>query len=145
MRQLHPTTINIATSNKYPKTILSHAWAEVFKYLASKQNHPKVFIKNPVHLGRYLRIVYNASIIRGCNFDVTKINKLSGEVQQGFNDSTVKIDHYFDDNYLFSDACSLYFKGVNIFPEIFSDQWRKYVPVESLEEIQRQVNKTLNK
>lgn len=48
---------------------------------------------------------------------------------------------FFDDSYLFSDACSLYFKGINIFPDIFGDQWRKYVPVENYKEILRQINK----
>jgi len=46
-----------------------------------------------------------------------------------------------------SDACYLYFKGYDIFPFIFEeeDRSRKMIPVESLEEIRKQINKTLFK
>ena len=55
------------------------------------------------------------------------------------------VGNQFGDLYVFSDLTSLYFKGVNLFPAIFGDQWRKYVPVESREEIRRQLDKTINK
>ncbi|MFA8451774.1 MAG: hypothetical protein ACEPOW_13855 [Bacteroidales bacterium] len=152
MRLLHPKTLEIASKRKYiPKTVLSHAWSEVFKYLATGQKHPKVFITDEYYLGVYMSMVYEMSQIRGCNFDKSKINNYSKEFSRGFREE-LSSDHimimytaYFDDNYLFSDACSLYFKGINIFPDIFGDEWRKYVPVESHKEIHRQITKTINK
>lgn len=74
--------------------------------------------------------------------------KLNNRVTYGFLYFQVpqfKDSIYFDDNYLFSDAVSLYLKGVNIFPDIFGDQWRKYAPIISLKEIYRVVGKTLEK
>lgn len=162
MRILHPRTIKIianmensefenATVSK--KVILSHAWSEIFKYLATRQNHPKVFIQNEYDLGKYLGYLRSVGEPIGCNMNVEHLFKYD-EVYQGFalyeytskNASYSQYSkEYFDDNYLFSDAVSLYFKGVNIFIHIFGASWRKYVPVESLIEIQRQVAKTINK
>lgn len=156
MRLLHPRTIEILASHpEFPKNHLSHAWSEVFKYLASGQKHPKMFIQNKYHLGSYLKFIYAKGIEAGCSLDYSKIDKLDREVVSGFYSPTTEFcgkrteefesGKYFDSNYLFSDACSLYFKGTNIFPDIFGDEWRKYVPVESLKEIKRQVDKTLSK
>lgn len=162
MRILHPRTIKIianmedsefenATVTK--KAILSHAWSEIFKYLATRRNHPKCFIRNEYDLGMYLGYLRSVGETVGCNMNVENMFKYD-DVYQGFavyNNMydyelyLVRSKEYFDDNYLFSDAVSLYFKGVNIFVHIFGASWRKYVPVESLVEIQRQVSKTINK
>lgn len=148
MRLLHPKTIKICAKIGY-KTVIAHAWAEVFKYLASKQTHPKMFIKSEYYLGLYLQIVYRSGISIGCKFDNKNVNKLDQKIRNGFNApytarNLINLADYFDDNYLFSDACSLYFKGINIFRYLFDD-WRKYVPVESRKEIIRQCEKTLKK
>lgn len=151
MRLLHPTTIKILANHpEFPKTHLAHAWSEVFKFLAQSKSHPKMFITNKKHLGQYLVYLYNHATKAGCKLDKNKVFNLGENVVNGFmdyyvDDTTDYFMNEFDDNYLFSDACSLYFKGTNIFPDIFGDQWRKYVPVESLTEINRQINKTLNK
>lgn len=148
MRQYHPITLEILSKRKdIPKRFSCSVWSEVFKWKASGQSHPKCFINDDFHLGVYLKIVYELATSKGCNLDNSKIESLSSKVQDGFNngvgfDRTI-LSKYFNDNYLFSDACSLYFKGINIFPDIFGDDWRKYVPVESLKEIKRQVDKTL--
>jgi hypothetical protein len=148
MRTLHPQTINIASNNSIPKTVLSHAWAEVFKFYMSKQKHPKMFIDNDFLMGVYLKYIYLKSLKRGCNFDKDKIKSLPSNVLLGFNNYNTNLKQellntYFDDSYLFSDACSLYYKGINIFPDIYGNNWRKYVPVESIKEIKRQIDKTL--
>jgi len=150
MRQYHPKTLEILSSHTdMPKRFSCSAWSEVFKWKASGKSHPKCFIKYDFDLGVYLRIVYDLAISKGCNLDKGKIKSLSIKVQDGFNDGNdydkEVLLKLFDDNYLFSDAVSLYFKGINIFPDIFGDKWRKYVPVESHKEIARQVNKTLSK
>ena len=149
MRLLHPRTIQILASHpEFPKTHLAHCWAECFKYLASGQKHPKMFINDNRTLGKYLRFVYEYGIKAGCNLDKEKIKSLPIAIQTGFNKedySYITSSYYFDNNYLFSDACSLYFKGINIFQDIFGDEWEKYCPVISLKEIKRQVDKTLSK
>lgn len=168
MRLLHPRTIKILASHpEFPKTHLAHCWSECFKYLASGQKHPKMFIDNDIDFGMYLGYLYYEAgtfgwkSSAGCKLDGEKIKKLRKPIIDAFDKmfdylisyrDTGESNHldgflnkYFDDNYLFSDACSLYFKGINIFPDIFGDQWRKYVPVESLKEIKRQVDKTLSK
>lgn len=150
MRLLHPRTIQILASHpEFPKTHLAHAWSEVFKYLASGQKHPKMFIDREYYIGLYLMVIYRSAKDL-CNLNVDLINNLPKNVIEGFKSPYAtrnlnKLLGYFNDNYLFSDACSLYFKGTNIFPDIFGDDWRKYVPVESLKEIKRQVDKTLSK
>jgi hypothetical protein len=155
MRILHPTTLKIASErNDIPKTVISHVWSEIFKWKSSGQKHPKMFIEDEEFLGCYLAFVYRVSIIKGCNFDNYKISHLGEEINRVFKKCSEELGYKrllqciyptkeFDNNYLFSDACSLYYKGINIFPDIFGDQWRKYVPVESLKEIKRQVDRTL--
>lgn len=154
MRQLHYKTMQIvAYRDDLPKTILSHAWGEVFKFLASKQNHPKVFVIDMKELGKYLGVVYIFGKKKDCKLDKSLVDKLPADLIKGFNlaikwqsDPFIEymLEPHFDDNYLFSDAVSLYFKGHNIFPDIFGDQWRKYVPVESYDEITRQLSKHTN-
>jgi hypothetical protein len=149
MRLLHPTTITILASHpEFPKTHLAHAWSEVFKFLAQDKSHPKMFLPSHEHYGNYLSFIYQETRDKGYNLDKEKINKLSSEVKKGwewYQEDLNIFESHFDDDYLFSDACSLYYKGINIFPDIYDDNWRKYVPVESLKEIQRQVTKTLSK
>lgn len=114
-----------------------------------------MFIDDDWDLGAYLHYVYDKAVFKGCKLNIKNLEKLDTislamglYMRIGFNDwnnPAYRFDKYFDDNYLFSDACSLYFKGINIFPDIFGDEWRKYVPVESHKEIKRQVDKYLSK
>lgn len=150
MRLIHPRTLKILASHKeFPKTHLAHAWSEVFKFVASCKSHPKMFINDEYYLGLYLKVIFiTAKDI--CNLNDSLVNKLPIKIKNGFKQSysaknLTKLSKYFNDNYLFSDAVSLYFKGINIFPDIFGDEWRKYVPVESHKEIARQINKTLSR
>lgn len=152
MRLLHLKTLQIAANrDDIPRTVISHVWSEIFKWKASGKSHPKMFIYDEYTLGEYMALVYKCGIIKNCNLDKDKIKKLSKQIQIGFLfsmniNSLVAgniLNIYFDDNYLFSDACSLYYKGINIFPDIFGDQWRKYVPVESHKEIKRQIDKLI--
>jgi hypothetical protein len=146
MRLLHPRTLEILASHpEFPKTHIAHCWSEIFKCKGSGKSHPKMFLYDDLILGAYLRFVYDNGIKAGCNLDITKVKSLGRLVERGFTSDNYSFDGFFDSNYLFSDACSLYYKGINIFPDIFGDEWRKYVPVESLTEIKRQVDKTLNK
>lgn len=158
MRQYHPITLRILSERRdIPKRYSCSVWSEVFKWKASCKSHPKCFINDDYDLGVYLKIVYELATAKGCNLDKSKLKSLSRDVQSGFNTGPYSgiSDHilinrifstdYFDSNYLFSDACSLYYKGINIFKDIFGDEWRKYVPVESLKEIKRQVDNTLIK
>ena len=150
MRLLHPTTIKILAERKdVPKTHLAHAWSEIYKFLSQSKTHPKIFFKDNREYGNYLAYIYNSCADKGYNLDQTKINNLKNaeEILAGWSLYALFgkniIDKYFDDNYLFSDAVSLYYKGTNIFPDIFGDDWRKYVPVESRKEIIRQCEKNL--
>ncbi len=149
MRLLHPKTLTIiaqaddslfknATVSK--KQIISHAWSEVLKYLAQDKKHPKMFLKSEAPYYKYLHLILsiNKKYNIGCNLDNSKINYQ----HIGIWDDHIISDR-FDDTYLFSDAISLYFKGVNILPKIYGDNWRKYVPIENLEEVFRIVGKTL--
>ena len=115
-----------------------------------------MFIQNDYDLGIYLSVVYEFATKKGCKFNLDKIKNLNKNIRDGFYDHfyatpSVKtrkerrLNKYFDDNYLFSDATSLYFKGINIFPYLFPKDHRKYIPVENHKEIVRQCNKTLNK
>ena len=147
MRLLHPTTLKIASErNDIPKTVISHAWSEVFKFVASNKFHPKMFLPSNL-LGRYLAVVYHYGTIKGCNLNINKVLNIP-LLKYGFNteieDNLNHLDPFFDKDYLFSDACSLYFKGINIFPDIYKNEWRKYVPIESYKEILRQINKHTN-
>lgn len=159
MRLLHPTTIktitvsvklsefNNATISK--RSVLSHAWSEVLKYMATKQNHPKMFIDEEHTLGYYMRLLYDMGTSVGCNMNATHLTKYD-DLYYGFctfhhTDDLPELMSYFDDNYLFSDCVSLYFKGFNLFKHVYGYEWRKLVPVESLKEIKRQVDKTLSK
>jgi hypothetical protein len=144
MRLYHPTTLKILSERAdIPKRYSCSVWSEIFKWKASGKPHPKCFIEDDYNLGCYIRLVYNLAIKKGCKLDINKIKKLSYKINRGFSQTMYEIyyQEYFDDNYLFSDACSLYFKGINIFPDIFGDEWRKYIPVESYKEILRQINK----
>jgi hypothetical protein len=173
MRLLHPATLFFASFDQIPKTVISHAWSELFKWKASKKQHPKMFLRID-EIGKYLAILLFVSSIRDVKLHPEKIDKTFGkrffareveplgevikdEIRNLYKDATLlnglqsSMNDYwnadiecFDDHYLFSDACSLYYKGVNIFPYIFESDWRKYVPVESHEEILRQVTKTIN-
>ena len=153
MRLLHPRTIKIianedvdfskSTSSK--KLALSHAWSEIIKFKSQTKSHPKVFIDNDFDLGCYMAFIYQENKNVGCKFDDSKLEKFE-ELFMGYVSCAIsRINKYFDDTYLFSDCVSLYFKGVNIFPFVFGKDWRKYCPVISLEEINRQINKTLKK
>jgi hypothetical protein len=157
MRLLHPETLRIvsmvckdedfekATSSR--KQIISHAWSEMLKFKATKQSHPKMFIHDEYEQGLYMKIVYTFGKVVGCNLDPSHLEKYQ-TMNDAFTNGTddwESVNKHFDSNYLFSDAVSLYFKGVNIFKYVFGDEWRKFVPVESLEEIHRQVSKSLNK
>jgi len=168
MRLLHPETIRVvgdagdsvfenATVSK--KQIISHAWSEVFKYLGSGKSHPKMFISNKTHIGYYLYGLFAIGTKFGCRLDKEKIRKLDGEIERAFfnkydyylnvlkghGEFDFRLDDYFDRVYLFSDLISLYYKGVNLLPKVYGDNWRKYIPVESHKEIIRQCNKTLQK
>lgn len=175
MRLLHTKTLQIvaldmkdeefvnATSSR--KQIISHCHSEILKYLATRgeKAHPKMFINNDRRLGQYVRIVKQYADIVGNTMNLEHYKKYP-EVYNGifsFHEDGVSgartihgtefwfNDKYslspFDSHYLFSDAVSLYFKGVNIFPYIYGTQWRKYVPIENLKEIYRVVGKTLDK
>lgn len=127
-----------------------------------------MFIDLPFDLGLYLGHLYYYAKSAGCKLNIKSVDKIKPRWARGIRegmsniikflnnfpdialrfftlqDKFTNIKPLFDSNYLFSDAVSLYFKGINIFPDIFGDEWHKYVPVESLKEIQRQVTKTLN-
>jgi len=160
MRLLHPETIRIiaeekvdfknATSSK--RQVLAHAWAEVVKFKAQTKSHPKMFIDNDVHLGFYMSWVYLWGTMAECKLNPDVLNKypdlreafdLANTDNEGW--SLDKIDQYFDENYLFSDCVSLYYKGINIFPFVFRENWQKYCPVINLKEVSRQIDKTMNK
>lgn len=148
MRLYHPKTLRILAQRKdISKRFSVTAWSEIFKWVASGKPHPKMFIDNLYDLGAYLRLVYNLAQAKDCNLDITKIKSLGSEIEDGFNETVYPFweveKHYFDNNYFFSDLCSLYYKGVNLFPDAFKKNWRKYVPVESHKEIHRQITKTL--
>jgi len=146
MRTLHPQTRQIAAErDDIRKTVITNAWAEVFKWKGGNKEHPKMFIWQDFDLGIYMRQIYLASIKKGCNLDPNNVKKLGTEVWRGFTSEEDIKAAYFNRDYLISDACSLYYKGINIFPDIYGSDARKYIPVESHEEIARQiiVNKTL--
>jgi hypothetical protein len=153
MRLLHPKTLRIAAEHEdIPKTVIAHAWSEVFKFKAQNKTHPKMFIYDDFSLGHYLALVYKYGKHKGCKLDINNLYSKDWfrlEIKNGFEqfevfETVLVLREYFNDNYLFSDACSLYFKGINIFPDIFGEDWRKYVPVESHKEIIRQCEKTIN-
>jgi len=155
MRLLHPDTIQIVAkdlpdsafknSTVSRKQVISHAWSECLKWLATKQQHPKMFLTEQ-QLGWYLSIVKENGNIVECNLNEQLLIKYDS-VWIGYVDPDVTYLKrlHFDDSYLFSDAVSLYLKGLNIFPNIFGEEWRKYVPIENLKEIKRIVDKTLDK
>jgi hypothetical protein len=153
VRLLHPTTIKILASHpEFPKTHLANCWSEIFKWKASGQQHPKQFLYNDKNLGRYMAFLARHAISAGCKLDVTKIKNLGPSVSSAFITGNIifnwdeqEFNNHFDSDYLFSDACSLYYKNINIFPDIFGYEWEKYCPVISHKEILRQVTKTLSK
>jgi hypothetical protein len=155
MRLLHPRTIdtiaNKMTSVEFLKAtssgkqVISHAWSECLKYLATRQEHPKMFLDDEM-LGCYMNYIYTMNESVGCNLNSDLIDDRYPIVKLGFDDPIYSdLDMFFDDTYLFSDAISLYFKGVNMMPHIYGDQWRKYIPIENLKEVYRVVGKTLDK
>lgn len=153
MRLLHPRTIQILAehADELPRArqSLAHCWAEIFKWKSSGKKHPKQFIDDDRYLGSYLGYLYEESR-NVCKLDAGKIPNLGVVIAKEFILKRWDFKLYFTtdpfcDPYLFSDACSLYFKGCNVFPYIFGYEWKKFVPVESLEEILRQVTKTLKK
>jgi hypothetical protein len=131
------------------RSVLSHAWSEVLKYMATKQKHPKMFITNEYELGTYLKYLKYYGELVGCNMNVEHLTKYD-DLYIGFcyldlRKDTYYTHHLFDNDYLFSDAVSLYLKGVNIMKYIYGSEWRKLVPIESLDEIYRVVGKTIEK
>ena len=86
MRLYHPKTLEIlANRPDISKRYSSSVWNEIFKWKASGQKHPKMFIDNDEYLGIYLRSVYENGIKKGCNLDINLIKKLSSELQKGFS------------------------------------------------------------
>jgi hypothetical protein len=159
MRLMHTETINIVAklmkdeeftnSTVSRKQFLSHCWSEVLKYLATRQEHPKMWLSD-FELGLYMKQIMLFNQFVECNLNEQHLIKYD-EVWYGYlrpytEDNIKKVlSDSFDSNYLFSDAVSLYFKGLNIFPYIFGDDWRKYVPIENLSEIHRVVGKAMDK
>lgn len=157
MRLLSPETLKIITTvckdsdfqnaTVSRKQVLSHAYVEVLKFKATNLKHPKMWIKDDRDLGVYLRLVYDYGCSIGCNFNVENLIKYD-ELYIGFSygqDCLDKLVGHFDRDYLFSDAMSLYLKGVNIFPYIFGEDANKYIPIINLKEVKRIVDKTLSK
>jgi hypothetical protein len=165
MRLLHPETIRIvatvckdedfSSATVSRKSVIAHAWSETLKYLATKQQHPKMWLTDS-QLGAYLRVVKTYGDMVGCKLNQELLPKYE-YVSYGYYNYAPKLkdasdiinanakSFKFDSTYLFSDCVSLYFKGLNIFPYIYGDDWRRVVPVESLKEIHRQVSKTIEK
>lgn len=171
MRLLHVETLRIislvCTDDDFKnatvsrKQVISHAYTEVLKYLATRQIHQKMWLSD-FKLGIYLRTVRYFADMIGCNFNEELIEKYR-EVQTAYNIASRSFsDEYtleesleyihnlkewmsLDDNYLFSDCTSLYFKGINIFKYVYGDDWRRLVPIENLDEIYRVVGKTIEK
>ena len=167
MRLLHTETLRIvalvckdldfekATVSR--KQVISHAWSECLKYLATRQNHPKTWLTDG-KLGVYLRVVKTYGDIIGCQLNEQHLQKYE-DVWNGYTDarnlqSALNIidinkggryDFKFDDNYLFSDCTTMYFKGLNIFQYVYGDDWRRLVPIQSLDEIYRVVGKAIEK
>lgn len=149
MRLYHPKTLQILASRPdIPLRYSTSVWSEIFKWKSSNKSHPKVFIYNDTDVGVYLRYCYDLATNKGAKLDKTKILKLNQLINDGFNNYSLSDLHrmtiqYFDKDYLFSDAVSLYLKGINIFPDIFGVSWKKYCPIISHKEIVRVVNKHL--
>jgi len=158
MRLLHPTTIhtiaNDMTDDDFKKStvsrrsVLSHAWSEVLKYMATKQTHPKMFLKSEYDLGTYMAYLKSYGDKIGCNMNVENLMKYD-DLYYGFcniyTESEMRLKYYFNTDYQFSDCVSLYLKGANLFEYIYGSEWRKLVPIESLDEIYRVVGKTIEK
>ena len=160
MRLLSPLTLEIVSNMNDAefknatisrKTVISHAWSECLKFLATKQIHPKMYLDGE-ELGQYMAVVKYYGDVVGCNLNAGHLMKYD-EVYYGFAYASSDIERYilqvskqhFDDIYLFSDAISLYFKGLNIMPHIYGDDWRRYVPIENLKEIHRVVGRAIGK
>lgn len=153
MRLLHPITLSIVATNpnidftnsqNSRKQTLSHAWSEVHKFLATNQQHPKMFISDNATLGAYMRYIYELATLVGCNFNPDLLKKYP-DVWQGYQQDNplakLSTVNEFDELYLMSDCQSLYLKGLNIMPFIYGGDWRRIVPIENLSEIRRIVNK----
>jgi hypothetical protein len=155
MRLLSPkvllTVANIAKDEDFSKAtvsrkqVVSHAWSECLKYLATRQPHPKMFLDDEM-LGVYMRYIYTVNTNVGCNLNSNLIDDRYPIVRMGFDDPDYELlFKMFDELYLFSDCVSLYFKGLNILPYIYGDDWRRLVPIENLKEVPRVVGKTIGK
>ena len=153
MRLLHPYTIKIiatkCTDDDFTnatvsrKSTIAHAWCEVLKFKGSGKSHPKMFIHDDYTLGCYMSYVKKYGDDVGCNLNVEHLLKYD-EIYIGFCGGIWReFEHLFDEEYLFSDAVSLYLKGLNIFPYIYGNNWQKYCPIISLKEVKRIVDKTL--
>lgn len=160
MRLLHPTTLRIVATELEDsefdkatvsrKQIISHAWSECLKWLATGHSHPKMFIDDMEDFGKYMKLVKYYGNIVGCNLNEQHVVKyddvwfgyLQWDSWQFLEDS---LEQYFDFSYSVSDAMSLYLKGANLYPYLYGEEWRKYVPIENLNEIYRVVGKTLGK
>lgn len=165
MRLLHPETLRIIAtickdedfknSTVSRKQALSHVWSESLKFLATRQSHPKEWL-NDQQLGVYLRVVKTYGDIVGCNLDEELLRKYDdvayGYFTHAYNmkraSDTIHVNansFKFDDNYLFSDCTTMYFKGLNIFQYVYGDDWKRLVPIQNLDEIYRVVGKTIEK
>lgn len=161
MRLIHPQILEIVatqctdedfkTSTSSRRQIISHASSEVSKYLATRTPHPKMFLPSDRMYGFYLALVKHYADMVGNTLEIVNFIQYD-DFYIGFVDGSNdlewtedKLVQWFDGAYMFSDAVSLYYKGLNVFPYIYGEEWQKYCPVISLKEIQRQVNKTLDK
>jgi hypothetical protein len=158
MRLLHPDTIrtvamvckdeDFKNATVSRRSVISHAWSEVLKYMATKQNHPKMFLRSDYEIGPYMGYVKKYGDKIGCNLNAEHLAKYD-DVYYGFVNITesneLHLKSRFDNEYLFSDCTSLYFKGLNIFPYVYGNDWRRLVPIESIDEIYRVVGKTIEK
>lgn len=105
-----------------------------------------MFLEEDKFYGFYMALVKEYGDVIGCNLNEQHLTKYDdvwyGYVSADFD----KMDRFFFDNdYMISDFVSLYLKGLNLYPYWYGDSWRKYVLIESLDEIFRVASKTVNK
>lgn len=123
----------------------------MFKYLATRQPHPKMIFDNDFTYGMYLKYVYLYSQQIGNQFNHQLLEKYP-EAWRGFNSqTTIKscieiLMHHFDELYLMSDFVSLHYKGCNVGEAYYGvDKWRRIIPIQNLEEVHRVITKTIDK
>lgn len=159
MRLLHPQTLFTLVTSKgldftkstvSRKQAISHSWSEVLKYLATRQEHPKMWLDDE-HLGVYAKLVYIYGLQIDCNFNSSHLEKYSLVYDHFCSTETIRfanviLSSMFDELYLMSDCASFHMKGLNLGEVIFGkNKWRRIVPIESLNEIIRVSNKTIDK